>query len=102
MLQIEIAPNPNQTFSVTLEGSVFDVTIKEANGVMVATVARDNVVLISNSRVLPFAPIIPYPYLEHGNLFVSTENEEIPYYTAFGNTQMLYYLSQDDMAEIRA
>lgn len=101
MLKIDLAPVPNQEFTVTLEGQPFTVVIKEANGVMVATVSRGEVTLISNSRIMPFGPIIPYPYLETGNLAITTENDEIPYYTAFGATQFLYYVTEEEVGQLR-
>lgn len=102
MNQLDLTAIPNQQISVTLESSVYDITIKETNGVMCATVVRDGVAVVSNNRILPLTPIIPYQYLEQGNLFMTTSNEELPYYTAFGVTQFLYYVGVDELVTLRA
>lgn len=102
MIDIPLATEANQSFTIVLEGQVWEVTLKEANGTMACTVVRDNVVIIQNTRVLPYAPIIPYPYLELGNLVITTENDELPYWTAFNVTQYLVYLTPAEMAEARA
>ena len=100
-MQLSIVAEPNQTFTAALGNAIYQITLKEANGCMVCTVARGNVVVCENVRVMPNQPILPYPYLENGNLFLTTLNDEIPYYTAFGTTQHLFYLTQAEVAALR-
>lgn len=90
---------PNQSFTVRLDDAQFDITIKETRGVMSATIIRDNVTLIENSRITAGTPILPYKYQERGNFVMITENEAIPYYDQFGNTQHLIYV---EAAEVEA
>lgn len=102
MIQLPIVAIPNQSFTAVLESQSYDITLKDCNGAMCCSVARNNVTIVSNTRILPFAPIIPYEYLENGNLFLSTLNDDLPDYTAFGVTQNLYYASLAEMEALRA
>lgn len=102
MIQLPIVPQPNQSFTATLESQNFAITLKDCNGAMCCTVSRDNVVIVSNVRVLPFAPIIPYPYLESGNLFITTLNDDLVAYEAFGVSQNMFYATLAEMEALRA
>lgn len=84
-----------------LNGSVYDLTIKETRGVMCVTIVRDNALLLSNTRMVAGYPLIPYRYLENGNFIVLTANDDYPYYTKFGSTQMLIFASQAELDVIR-
>lgn len=93
-IEIAIEPMPNQSFSITLDGSFYDITIKESNGVMSCSIVRDNILIQSNARISAGYLLIPYKYQENGNFFIITENDDYPYYTEFGNTQFLMYIPQ--------
>lgn len=101
MRTIPLSAIPNQSFSVRLDNERMVLRIKEANGVMVADVERDGVVLLSGTRVLAGEPIIPYHYIESGNYMVLTVNEELPNWREFGATQTLVYLSAAEVLAIR-
>ena len=99
---IDIKSLPSQNLNLTLDGSTYNITIKETSGVMSMTIERDNVLIVQNQRVVSGSPVIPYKYLERGNFIFVTQNFEYPYYPAFGVTQFLFYLTQDELANIRA
>lgn len=101
MIQINLSAIPNQSLSVQLNGSLYDLTIKETRGVMCATISRDNILLISNMRMIAGCPLLPYKYLEKGNFLMLTANDEYPYYTKFGDTQILIFASQAELDAIR-
>jgi hypothetical protein len=102
MVEIELAPIPNQSFSIRLDDSQYDIAIRETNGCMSASITRDNIEIVSNTRIVAGFPIIPYRYLENGNFVITTLNEELPYYTEFGNTQFLIYASQVELMSLPA
>lgn len=102
MIEIEIAPIPNQSFSIRLEDNQYDITIRESVGCMCATVVRNNITILSNIRLVAGTPLIPFSYLESGNFVLDTQDELLPDYTLFGVTQFLYYFTQAEVASFRA
>lgn len=102
MIDVNIQALPNQSLSVQLDGLRYDITIKEAIGVMAATVVRDGVTLVDNVRLVAGTPVLPYRYQESGNFALTTADEELPYYPSFGVTQFLVYLSAEELAALRA
>jgi hypothetical protein len=101
MNQIPLQATANQTLSVQLDGARYSLTFKEAGGVMVADVTRDDVVVLYGARVVSGSPIIPYAYLEAGNFVLLTEDDDLPYYTEFETTQSLVYVTADELADLR-
>lgn len=91
----------NQSLSIQLDGLRYDITVKEGNGVMCATVVRDGVTLVDNVRLVAGTPVLPYRYQEDGNFALTTADEELPYFPQFGNTQFLVYLSNEELAALR-
>lgn len=100
--KIDINAAPNQSLSVNLDGSRYEITINYAAGCMCASVVRDGVGVISGHRMVSGEPIIPYRHMEQGNFVLATENDAAPDYNKFGVTQFLYYVSQGDIDAIRA
>lgn len=97
---IALAAVPNQEISVRLSRQRFVLRIKEAAGVMVVDVTVDGEVRLLASRIVAGTPLIPYRYLEAGNLLLLTEGEQLPDYRQFGVTQSLVYLSADEIAAL--
>lgn len=95
---IPLSAIPNQEFSVRLDDTRLVLRIKEARGVMVADVQRDDLVLVSATRVLAGELIIPYTYLQQGNFLILTVDDELPDWRQFGVTQTLVYLTEEEMA----
>lgn len=98
MQQIQIAGEPNQSFSVNLEGIRWDISIKVAKSTMTATVSADGVVLIHSVRLAAYQPIIPYQYLQgDGNFAIITNHDEIPWWEEFGESQFLIYATKQEI-----
>lgn len=91
---------PNQELSVRLADRRFVLRIKEAAGVMVADVTVDGEVVLLASRIVAGTPLIPYRYLEAGNLLLLTDNGQLPDWSQFGLTQTLVYLSTAEIAAL--
>lgn len=102
MKQVNIQALPNQAFSIRLEDSRYDFVIKETNGVMSMDLARNNVQILSGHRMLSGTPLIPYKYQEEGNFVLPTLDDDLPFYTSFGITQFLFYLTAAEVAALRA
>lgn len=98
MRNIPIIAAPSQSLSVRVDDQRVVLRLKEANGVMVADVERDNTPVILGTRVLAGEPIIPYRYLQVGNFLVLTIDDELPDWREFGVTQSLVYLTVDEVA----
>ena len=101
MIDVGIAAIPNQSLSIQLGGRLYDIALREANGVMAATIARDGVTLVSALRVTAGTPLLPYRYQESGNFIVTTDGDALPYWDQFGVTQFLVYLSAAELAAYR-
>ncbi len=101
MIEIELLAKPNQKLSIFLDDILYDITLKEAAGIIAATIERDGVAVLSGSRVVPGYPIVPYQYLESGNFVFLTDEGDYPNYEQFGITQFLVYASAAELAVIR-
>lgn len=100
MIDIELQAIPNQSFSIIIDGVSFDVAIKTTS-VTIADITIDDVIKLQGVKCMPNRPIIPYEYLENGNFFFVCDGEEYPYYTNFGTSQNLVYLTADEMVAYR-
>jgi len=101
VITIQLSAIPNQSFSIRLDDHFYDITIKSTNGCMSVTIARDNIVILSNQRAVAGFPIIPYHYLESGNFIFLTQNDDLPDYTQFGITQSFVFISQSELDTFR-
>lgn len=98
MRTINLDAVPNQELSVTLDGNRWDITIKECNGVMCASLTLNDTLLLSGQRIVAGSPLIPYRYLQgSGNFWILTENDELPYYDRFGVDQTFIYMSYGEV-----
>jgi len=89
---------PNQTFSATINGVLWELSIKVARGTMLADVRRDGVDLVLGQRIVAEFPILPYRYLSHqGNFAILTRNGELPWWEEFGRSQSLIYLEPTEV-----
>lgn len=99
---INLAPVANQTVSARLDGKRYVISLKSAGNIMLATIIRDGVTILSGMRCVAGALLIPYRSAEDasGNFaFVIDDGATIPDYLQFGDTQTLVYYSN---AEIEA
>ena len=101
MIPISLQPIPNQSLSIVLESNRYDITVKETNGVMSASISRNDVLIVDNVRITAGTFFLPYIYQDDGNFYVLNLNNDLIYYTNFGTTQNLYYLSVQDLANLR-
>jgi len=93
---------PNQTVSTVLEGNRYDITIQETNGVMAATVLRNDIPVISGLRITAGTLLFPYLYEESGNFIFLNLNDDLIYYPNFSLSQNLFYLTVADLVTMRA
>jgi len=101
MIQIALQPIARQSLSVQLGGAMYSIDIKDCGQCITATVSRDLVSLVSGIRIVAGTPLLPYRYLEHGNLILTTTGDANPDWRLFGSSQFLVYLSADELAQIR-
>lgn len=99
---VPLSAVPNQSFSVRLDGSRYDIAIKETRGRMAIDLARDGVYLFRGMTAKTGTPLIPYRHLELGNFVFTSEDDEDPYYELFNTSQQLVYLSISEVEEARA
>ena len=102
MIDIAIAALPNQSLTIQLDERVYVISLKETNGVMAASITRDNVAIVTNVRITAGTPLLPYIYQEAGNFVLLTSGYDLPYWDQFGVTQFLLYVTTVELAEYRA
>lgn len=102
MIDIQLQPVANQELSIPLENVRYVITIKEANGCMVITIERDDEVVVRNARLMADGLALPYrhQWFGFGNFMLTTQDEQVPYFTEFGATQFLVYITADEMAGV--
>lgn len=100
MIDVPLQAIANQSLSITLDGSRYELVIKEASGGMVCTCTKDAVVLVSNQRLVGDGPVLPYDYLRGGggNIYIFTQDESVPWWEQFGVTQFMVYATADEIA----
>ncbi len=102
MIDLGLAAVANQSFSVQLAERFYDISLRTGNGGALASITRDGVALVTNTRITAGTPLLPYLYQEDGNFLMTTMNEEIPTFESFGVTQFLVYLTAAELAAYRA
>lgn len=101
MRDIPLDSVPNQSLGVTLDENRWQLEFKEARGVMCVTISLNEVLLLSNQRLVANAPMIPYEYLQgFGGFILLTDNDDIPYWSQFGVNQQLIYASATELAPL--
>lgn len=99
---VPLQPVANQSLTMVLDGSSWEIRLKALDQSMAVTVIRNNVTLLSGLRVVAEVPLIPYRYLESGNFIFISETKDLPFYPNFGLTQTLLYYSASELEAIRA
>ncbi len=102
LTQIPIQAIANQSFTITLENNFYNITLKETNRVMSSSITRNDIVIQKNARISSGYFLIPYKYQQSGNFFILTDNGDYPYYTEFGITQYLLYITQIELNFIQS
>lgn len=101
---INLAPVASQTVSCRLGGKRYVLTFKSIGGVVLSTIIREGVTIISGERCVAGALLLPYKSQEDdsGNFaFVIDDGETIPNYLAFGDTQILVYYTAAELEAAR-
>lgn len=100
MRTIPLDAVPNQSLSLNLDGNRWNVVIKEARGIMFMDLALNDQTIMLGQRVVAGTPAIPYRHLQtNGNFLFLTDNDELPYWTQFGSSQQLVYVSPGEVAD---
>lgn len=104
MQLIPLQAIPNQAFTIVLDNNQWLFTIKTANEITAVSVGLNNDVVLDNARAIANGLIIPsiYEEQESGNFIFLTQNFQLPYYTQFGTTQVLIYVTNAELATFRA
>ncbi|CUJ80686.1 MULTISPECIES: hypothetical protein [Achromobacter] len=98
MITVDLLGVPNQSFSITINGVLWDLSIKVARGMMLADVKRDGVDMVVGQRIVAEFPILPYRYLSHqGNFIILTRDGDLPWWEKFGRSQSLVYLEPSEV-----
>ena len=112
MQQVKLQAIPNQSFSIRLDDSIYDIRIHALNivtvdglaipPIMVMDINRDNETILQGQRLVPGYPVIPYRYKEDGNFVFITDDDNYPDYNEFGLTQFLIFATSAELAELRS
>ncbi len=101
MERVPLATIPNQSFSLQLGANFFDVRFALAGTEILATIVANNTPIITNTRILINTPILPYKHLQtFGNFILLSSSDDLPDYTSFDISQILIYVSPDELASI--
>lgn len=99
MRDIPLEPIPNQSLSVTIGDNRWDITVKWCGSVMAVDLTLNDLPILQGQRVVAGSDVIPYMHLQvAGNFFFITENDDLPYWGAFGDTQRMVYLTPEELA----
>jgi hypothetical protein len=104
--QINLNNNyPNQEFDLNIDEIEFTLNVllqTTVQGVLLMTISINDSVVGQPFICLPNAPVIPYQYLIDkvgGNFVFETEHNNYPSYENFNNTCILYFITNDTIAE---
>ena len=101
METLQIEAIPNQSLSINTDGNRYSIRLKEANGTMAIDIDIDGINIISGRECNTDSLLIPYKHLEVGNFKFITENDNLPYYTNFKNSDKLVFISKSELKEAR-
>lgn len=105
MLTLDVKNIPNQSFSVALDNTLYDLRIIETNGCMSVDITRAGVIVEQGARIVAGQPLINYSALEDGfgnfMFLTGNNNNDLPYWDQFGATQTLTYASAAELALVR-
>lgn len=99
MRVVPFSAAPNQSFTITVDGTRWSLALKDCGEVLCVDVDRDGVAVLRATRALAGEAIIPYRYLQSGNFLFLTNGDELP---RPGGQQALVYLSAAEMAVLPA
>lgn len=92
MIKIELKKIPNQSLIFENSEARFEIRLNCIGDAMCASVKKNGVEIISGAIVSAGVPLLPFPHLAvDGNFILATNNDEIPHWSKFEQTQELYY-----------
>lgn len=101
MIEITVQQMPNQEFDINLDGHKYNIGIRTFRDMTLMSIKIDNEVIKNSVRCCPNQVIIPYKHLTSGgNLYWKCLDEEYPHYKKFGDTQFLYYITDEELSQI--
>jgi len=101
MIEITVQKMPNQSFDIELDGHRYGIEIRTFNGMTLMSVKIDDKYVKRSVRCCANQRVIPYGYLtKGGNLTWICLDENYPHYSKFGDTQFLYYMTDDELEQL--
>ncbi len=93
--------NANQEFDIIvdeLESSIH-ILLQTVNDALLMSVFVNSEQIGEPFLCLPDRPVVPYPYMQKligGNFIFQTQDDDYPNYENFGDTCLLYFVTQDE------
>lgn len=98
MKMIPLIATPNQSLSFDHGETRFDLRIFSAGSCMYADIDIDGERVLSATRLVADAPMIPYKHLStKGNFALLCDTGCKPYWRGFGTVQQLYFASPEEL-----
>jgi|ERR1039458_1498764 hypothetical protein len=99
MQTLNLSNVPNQKFSTTLDKNRYVISIYQTSTCMSCDISCNEIQLVSGYRIVTGAFLIPF-YMQgvNGNFILITQNDNLPDYTQFNTTQILMYLTAEEIA----
>lgn len=103
MIQIPLQNNANQTATIILDNGFFAINLRAVNNgaqnLVLISISLNNTPLIVNQVLTSGTLILDYLYLFNGNFMLLTNDDENPDYTKFGDSQVLIYISNEELQQ---
>lgn len=87
----------SQEIFIQLDGVQHELRVYATNNSMAYDITRDNNVVLRGSRLVNGEALIPFDYLEAGNLILIATDDRVADYNQFGLTQTLLYFTQAEL-----
>lgn len=101
MLNIPLQAIPNQSFSLQINNSTYDLAVYDCGNIMAVDITINNAVIVTGVRAVPNNFLLPYRYLENGNFYITSLDGEYPDWRRFGLDQFMVFASQAELNAIR-
>ena len=102
MIEIDLNKYPNQNKTTTIEGDYYSITLNTFRGYTLATIYRNEELIISGFLCLPNKNIIPYKGLTpKGNFRFDCITDDYPNYKNFGDSCILRWYSTEELNSMK-
>lgn len=103
MQEIPLQAVPKQSFTIVLDGVLYEIALRETAGCMSIDVTRSNTPIVTGARCVAGKLLLNYRDLEdgEGNFMFLTESGDLPWWEQFGTTQSLIYATQAELEAVR-